>query len=772
MPHARKSVFMRPHLIAMLAALCLSMAACDKPAPDAKAAAPVPALIPAPVKLTTHAGGYTLAPDSVLATNDEASARVAAYFADLVGRTHKLSLKTAAGGSGAVVFAIDKNAPDATEGYTLRIDDKGVRIAARDERGLFYGAVTLWQLLGADGRLPAVEIEDAPRFAWRGLMLDSARHFQTVDEIKRLLDALALHKLNTFHWHLTDDQGWRMEIKKYPKLTQIGGCRIPAGDGGIDPATGKPRPYCGFYTQDQIRDVVRYAAERHIAIVPEFDVPGHAQAAIAAYPELGVLGTRPTVSNEWGVNTYLFNTEESTFRFLEDVLDEMATLFPGPYIHVGGDEAVKDQWEGSPRVQERMRELGAKDEMKMQSLLIGRLEKHLVAKGKRLIGWDEILEGGLPPEATVMSWRGTEGGVDAAKQGHDVVMSPVSDLYLDYLQTDSPDEPPGRPATNTLQEVYAYEPIPAALDDAQKRHVLGVQANVWTEHMRTFARVQHAVFPRVAALAEIAWSPASKKDFKDFLTRLPAQLQRYRALRIDYAQTPFQVNIVADPGQQTGIAQITLANPLDYGIRYTTDGSEPTSASTQYRAPFALPLPGKLRAAAFFGDRPLAASSDRSIDTASLLSRSDEQLKMCSNSLMLRLEDDGPADGARAIFNVDIFDPCWQWNGADLDGIASIQVRAGRIPYFFQLAHDESHRKFKPAKAAYGELEIHAGCDGELLASVPLPAQPDADGFVMLDAKLAGAAGKQDLCLFFTGGTRPTMWALDNVRLVPGAGQP
>nr|WP_283254805.1 family 20 glycosylhydrolase [Luteimonas galliterrae] len=758
-------------MIATVAAACAGLAACERP-PTKTEAAQSPVLIPAPAKLVARDGGYTLASASGIKTGDEASARVARYFSSLVERTHKLALKPSPGTDGAVVFAIDNSAPEGAEAYTLRITGQGVRVAARDERGLFYGAVTLWQLLGADGRLPAVEIEDAPRFAWRGLMLDSARHFQSVDEIKKLLDALALHKLNTFHWHLTDDQGWRIEIKKYPKLTEIGGCRIPAGDGGIDPATRKPRPYCGFYTQDQIRDVVRYAAERHITVVPEINVPGHAQAAIAAYPELGVLGTRPAVSNEWGVNTYLINTEESTYRFLEGVLDEVAALFPGPYVHIGGDEAVKDQWEASPRVQQRMRELGLKDEMQMQSLLVARLEKHLAAKGKRLIGWDEILEGSLPADATVMSWRGTQGGIDAVKRGHDVVMSPSSDLYLDYLQTDSADEPPGRPATITLQEVYAYEPVPAALSGDEKKHVLGVQANVWTEHMRTFARMQHAIFPRIAALSETAWSPASRKDYQDFLARLPAQLQRYRALGIDYAQTPFRVDIAADAGKRGSEAQVTLANPLGYGIRYTTDGSEPTATSSEYGAPFALPMPGKVRAAAFYAGKPLASASERDIDAASLLVRSDEQLKMCTDSLMLRLEDDGPADGERAIFNVDIFNPCWQWNGADFDGIAAIEVRAGRIPYFFQLAHDEPNRKFKPAKSAHGELEIRAGCDGELLASVPLPAQPDADGFATLDAKLAGNAGKQDLCIYFTGDTRPTMWALDRVRLVPGAGQP
>jgi hexosaminidase len=282
-----------------------------------------------------------------------------------------------------------------------------------------------------------------------------------VGEIKQMLDAMALHKLNTFHWHLTDDQGWRIEIKQYPELTKIGDCRIPAGDGGLD-AAGRSKPYCGYYTQEQIRDVVRYAAALHITIVPEVDVPGHATAAIAAYPQLGVLDTPPVVSNEWGVNTNLFNVEESTFVFLENVLGEVVDLFPGAYVHVGGDEAVKDQWKASARVQERIRELGVKDEAGMQSYLIKRLEKYLVAKHRRLIGWDEILEGGLPEEATVMSWRGIEGGITAANQGHDVVMAPSSELYLDYLQTDSPNEPPGRPATIPLKQVYAFEPVPAA----------------------------------------------------------------------------------------------------------------------------------------------------------------------------------------------------------------------------------------------------------------------------------------------------------------------
>ncbi|MCW4455585.1 family 20 glycosylhydrolase [Flavobacterium sp. MXW15] len=767
-----KTLFSRTLAAPLLAAgLSLGLAACgdapsDAPAPVASA----PALIPAPAMLQAGEGQFVLHRGLKLHADGDAARTVAGQFGALLARSNGLDLALEEGdpGNTGIAFVLEPG-DGAAEAYALEVTPSRVEVKAGDARGLFYGAMTLWQLASGQGdgsvAIPALRIEDAPRFSWRGFMLDSARHFQSVDEIKQLLDAMAQHKLNTFHWHLTDDQGWRIEIKRYPKLTQVGGCRIPAGDGGRDPVSGQPRDYCGYYTQAQIRDVVAYAAARHIAVVPEINVPGHSTAAIAAYPELGVLDTPLQPLPEWGVFPNLLNAEESTFEFVENVLAEVVELFPGRYVHVGGDEAVKDQWIASARVQQRMRELGAKDEAEMQSHLIKRLERFLAGHDRRLIGWDEILEGGLPPEATVMSWRGTDGGLKAAGEGHDVVMAPSSELYLDYLQTASRNEPPGRPATIPLQQVYAFEPVPAQLDPAYHHHILGLQANAWTEHMRSFARVQHAFFPRIAAVAETGWSPAARKDYADFLQRLPVQLQRYRALGIAWAQTPFQAEYDVAPTAD-GV-QVTLSNPLGYDIRYSTDGSAPTAASPLYREPLQLPLPAQLHAAVFAEGRALAEPTALALDAPSLRNRDNAALQMCSSGLMLRLEDDGPADGERAIFNVDIFNPCWLWEAAALDGIDRIRVRAGQIPYYFQLAHDEPARRFVPARSAHGELEILAGCDGPLLAQVPLPATAGPDGFIELDADIPAQASPRDLCVRFTGDTRPTMWVVDRMTLVP-----
>lgn len=436
------------------------------------------------------------------------------------------------------------------EGYTLTVSPTEVRIVASGAPGLFYGVQSLRQLLPAAiyrsarqpsvaWTVPAVYIEDVPRFSWRGAHLDVARHFMPVDFVKRWIDLLAMHKLNTFHWHLTEDQGWRIAIAKYPRLTDVGGCRARTLLGAFTTSEATRRydeaRHCGFYTQDDIREVVQYAAERHITVVPEIEMPGHAQAALAAYPELGVYPDSIIRPMEvWGVSDFILNVEESTIAFMHDVLAEVLDLFPSPFIHIGGDEAKKAQWIASPRVQERMRELGVKDEHELQSWFIRRMDAFLTERGRRLIGWDEILEGGLAPNATVMSWRGTAGGIAAARAGHDVVMAPTSHTYFDYYQSqDHSTEPRAFGGFLPLDTVYAYEPVPQELTADQARHILGAQAQHWTEYMRTPRHVEYMAFPRLSALAEVVWTPAARKDFGHFRTRLEAHMARLTALGVN-----------------------------------------------------------------------------------------------------------------------------------------------------------------------------------------------------------------------------------------------
>ena len=394
----------------MTLAVCCLLAACSKKEePPAETTQSI-SVIPAPAKVVMNRGAFELrAATPVRYAAGSPGEQVATYFVALMQRTRGVALAASAGPTGAeqtISFELQaREGSQVEEGYSLVVSPKRVLVSSHSPRGLFYGAVTLWQL-AAGAQIPAVEIEDAPRFRWRGLLLDSARHYQSPQFIKRLIDAMALHKLNVLQWHLTDDQAWRLEIKKYPKLTEVGAWRVPAGQApaaDIDPTTKRQRLYGGFYTQEQVREIVAYAAARYVTIVPEIDVPGHASAAIAAYPQLGVTGKPAAVPADWGIYQNLFNVDESTFTFLEDVLAEVLTLFPSEYIHTGGDEAVKNQWHDSPRVQSRMRELGVKDEHALQSYFVQRMEKYLSAHGRRLIGWDEILEGGLPPNASVMS---------------------------------------------------------------------------------------------------------------------------------------------------------------------------------------------------------------------------------------------------------------------------------------------------------------------------------------------------------------------------------
>ncbi|MER7205177.1 beta-N-acetylhexosaminidase, partial [Streptomyces sp. NPDC000188] len=442
------------------------------------------------------------------------------------------------------------------EAYRMTVDRHAVRVEGGSAAGVFWGAQTFRQLLGPDAyrrapveavrtwTVPTGTVEDAPRFAWRGLMLDVSRHFMPKDGVLRYLDLLAAHKLNVFHFHLTDDQGWRVEIKRHPRLTEHGAWRARTKFGHRASPLWDDRPHGGFYTQDDIREIVAYAAQRHIRVVPEIDVPGHSQAAIAAYPELGntdVVDTASlTVWDNWGVTPNVLAPTDHTLRFYEGVFEELLGLFPAdvsPFIHIGGDECPKDQWKQSPAAQARIAELGLKDEDELQSWFIRHFDTWLTERGRRLIGWDEILEGGLAPGAAVSSWRGYQGGITAARAGHDVVMCPEQQVYLDHRQAPGDDEPMPIGYVRTLEDVYRFEPVPPQLTEDEARHVLGTQANVWTEVMESQDRVDYQVFPRLAAFAEVAWSalPApAERDYADFRRRMTAHYARLDALGVGY----------------------------------------------------------------------------------------------------------------------------------------------------------------------------------------------------------------------------------------------
>ncbi|MFF0507269.1 beta-N-acetylhexosaminidase [Streptomyces fimicarius] len=457
-------------------------------------------------------------------------------------------------GDRGIVLALD--AALAPEAYRLAVEADAVRLTGGSAAGVFRGAQTLRQLLGPDAfrraplapgrswQVPPVLIEDEPRFGWRGLLLDVSRHFLPKDDVLRYLDLLAAHKLNVFHFHLTDDQGWRIEIKRHPRLTEVGSWRSRTKYGHRASELWDETPHGGFYTQDDIREIVAYAAERHIRVVPEIDIPGHSQAAISAYPELGntdvIDTTTLSVWDTWGVNPNVLAPTDTTLRFFEGVLEEVLELFPAetsPFVHMGGDECPKDQWKESPLAQARIAELGVKDEDGLQSWFIRHFDAWLTARGRRLIGWDEILEGGLAEGAAVSSWRGYAGGVAAAEAGHDVVMCPEQQVYLDHRQDGGPDEPMPIGYVRTLENVYRFEPVPPGLSEEAARHILGTQANVWTEVMQNRARVDYQVFPRLAAFAEVAWSalPApADRDFAAFDARMTAHYARLDALGVDY----------------------------------------------------------------------------------------------------------------------------------------------------------------------------------------------------------------------------------------------
>ncbi len=500
-------------------------------------------VIPWPRSVEPRDGAFELRPGTGIALAGGRDGELHGLAASLADHLRTLAgVEAAIAGpgaedAGAIQLSLRDDASDDAEGYALEIATDRVELAARAPAGIFYGIQTLRQLVAATPRaIAAARIADSPRFGYRGMHLDVGRQFFPVDFIKKYVDVMAAFKLNTFHWHLTEDQGWRLEIRRYPELTRVGAWRKETivGHARRGPKGYDGTPHGGFYTQEEAREIVAYARERSVRVIPEIEMPGHTVAALAAYPELACTPGPFEVRTTWGISEDVLCPSEETFAFLEGVLAEVMELFPSEYIHIGGDEAPKTRWKASPVAQAVIAREGLRDEDELQSWFIRRIERFLSAHGRRLVGWDEILEGGLAPNATVMSWRGTAGGIAAAKQGHDVVMSPQEDLYFDHYQGDPEREPLAIGGMTPLEDTYRYEPVPDELTAEEAAHVLGPQGNVWTEYMPTSERVEYMAYPRALALAEIAWSAREARDWKSFRSRLGPALALLDRLGVRY----------------------------------------------------------------------------------------------------------------------------------------------------------------------------------------------------------------------------------------------
>ncbi|MEG9438839.1 family 20 glycosylhydrolase [Edaphobacter sp. HDX4] len=735
-----------------------------------------PALIPMPAHLEPSAGTLILQDGAEISypAMDDGARFSAMHLAELLKRTRGLSLRVveSVGTQDKAAIVFERTADPMTnrnkEAYDLVVGRNAVKISAASSAGLYYGSVTLWQLVtdaaGDKGtvQLECVAIQDAPELPWRGIMLDSARHMQSVTYIKQLIDRISLEKLNVLHWHLTDDQGWRLEIKRYPKLTQVGGFRrLPHVFGSAAKPTGPN--YGGFYTQAEVRDLVKYAAQRNVMIVPEIEMPGHASAPLAAYPQFGSTDLHLTApASEYGIFPYLYNVDDKTFEFLENILTEVMDLFPSPYIHVGGDEAIKDQWKSSATIQAQMKKLGIVNEDALQSYFIKRIDTFITAHHRRTLGWDEILEGGLAPNAAVMSWHGIAGGISAAKQGHDAVLAPVRPLYFNYRQTDSASEAPGRFALNSLQSVYNFDPLPPSLTADERKHILGIQANLWTEYVQTGDRVTWMIFPRAAALAEVAWAPSHPRNWNEFTSRVAVELQRYRKLGIVYDPNAFRVN-TQETIETSNTVMVALSNQAGVGsIRYTLDGSPVTRFSMVYRDPFSVQLPARLRAATFMESEVAQSDLDRTLDSASVRVRYSQDLQLCVNDPAIAMQQD-PPQGSRPVVLVNYKNPCWIYKGANLNGITQISAGVMALPYVFR----DKNKQAPPlgdSKTKAGEVEVHLdSCTGKLLATIPIGPADRHPGVTLLSAPLERSSGVHDLCVKVVRPTVTPLWGIYSI---------
>lgn len=603
---------MKPTILLSAVAAAILLVSCSS------GQATMPALIPQPVEVKASAGHFRLVPDASISWSGSPDAALAAGQLALVLRPATgFELAFAEGDDGDILLKIDASREWKPEEYQLEVEKKQVTITSGTAEGLCRGLQTLRQLFppqifspapaeGVKWTAACVTITDYPRFEWRGMHLDVCRHFFDKEFVKRYIDILAMHKMNVFHWHLVDDQGWRIEIKKYPKLTEIGAWRVDREDKQWDSREpqkpGEKATYGGFYTQDEIMEVVAYAAERFITVVPEIEMPAHVGSAMAAYPQYSCTGGPFTVppGGVWPITDIYCAGKDETFTFLEDVLTEVMDLFPSEYIHIGGDEADKTEWKRCPDCQARIRKEGLKDEHELQSYFIKRIEQFLTSKGRRLIGWDEILQGGLPPEATVMSWQGFEGGIAAARSGHKAVMAPASHCYLSVYQGDPSTEPESFRGRLTLKKVYSFEPVPAGLTQEESRMIIGAQGCLWTEYITDGKTAEYMILPRLSALSEVVWSPASGRNWEDFNNRLPKMMERFEAAGINFSRGSYSVDMSASFDEASGsiILEMTSEQPSPE-IRYTTDGSEPDAASSEYTEPLIMKESATVKAAIF-----------------------------------------------------------------------------------------------------------------------------------------------------------------------------
>ncbi|MFT3904550.1 MAG: family 20 glycosylhydrolase [Niabella sp.] len=638
-------------------------------------------IIPRPVEMAINEGVFTINGNSGLVYSKNVE-RPAKLLANRVGELSGFDLFRKTNTGNKIRLQLNPALVTEDEGYRLNVTTKEILITGHDEKGVFFGVQSLIQLLppvrtNQALQIPCLQVKDYPQFKWRGLHLDVCRHFFSPEMVKEYIDLIAFYKLNTFHWHLTDDQAWRIEIKKYPRLTFYGAWRADRWNKTWSESDvqqpGETASYGGFYTQEQVREIVAYAADRGVTIVPEIEMPGHAQAAVAAYPQLSCR-QQPNPVLTGGVyprdvQTSFCAGNDSVFTFLQDVLTEVMQLFPSKYIHVGGDELDKTFWKECPKCQQRKKVEELKNEEELQSYFMKRIEKFLVANHRRMIGWDEILEGGLAPEATVMSWRGEAGGIAAAKQKHDVVMTPATPLYFDYYQAGASGEPQAFGGFNTAKLVYEYNPVPVELTAEEGKYILGAQANIWTEFIKTRSHLEYMVLPRMAALSEMLWLPKEKKDWDDFSKRLKVHFRMYDMLGLNYSKGNYTVAI--KPLLQDGRLFVSLSNEVaNTSIYYTTDGSMPTLSSHLYKEPF--PVTSSIVVKAVSVENATVMNNEPAMQTFSMHKAIGGKVSYVHEPNKSYLAD-GPntlVDGIRGTFTVNKF---WHgFNGDDL--IATIDL--------------------------------------------------------------------------------------------------